>query len=267
MGMHTFLHKRPCVLLFLAFLAFSLLAEGLAQADAVDDLLAAHLSWRAAHPVTKARLRVIGREGSPVGWYYLDQRPASRTEVSIVSVLLGKAELVMRTVKEANVARIFFNEDVYLALDATALSILEGGSGFWEAQNVAAVRAVLSSIFDIQGVVTKTVNGVTYTGIDMDLNLTRWNTFRGSIGANLVTNLPASTVTDVTLFFGPAGELHSMDMLAQIDVQILFYDWTDLTGSNLAQMDDARRPPHAAQQLWTVSMDEAMLRYIARLTQ
>lgn len=256
--------RRVCSIL--VALAIGLLTWAPAWADAVDDLIATHLAWRSAHPLTKARVRVIGREGTPVGWYYLDLRPASRTEVSIISVLLGKAELVMRTVKEASIARIFLNEDVYVVLDATGLSTLAGTSGFWEAQTTGDVRAALRVLFDIVGVTTKTVNGVTYTGIEMDTNNARWDAFRASVGPQLLVNLPATTATKVTLFFGPAGELHSLEMLAAIDVQVLFHDWTDLTGARATEIDGVRRAPHAAQQRWNVPIDEAMLRYIARLT-
>jgi hypothetical protein len=260
--------RRRYVLVILPTLAFLLFSWGLASAQTVtvDDVLMSNLTWRAAHPVTKARLRVLGGDGAPVGRYFLDLRPASLTEVSIMSRLLGKAELVVRTVKEASIGRIFFNEDAYVELDPTALSTL-GSGGFWEAQTVQEMKDSFTEVFDIQGVVTKMVDEVTYTGVDMDLNQTKWDAFRASIGSDLVVNLPANTYTDVTVFFGPSGELHSVEGVASgVTVQILFYDWTDLTGSSLSEMDDARRPPHAAQELLDLPIDEATINYIARLT-
>jgi hypothetical protein len=248
-------------------LALFLLSVGPARADAVDDVLASQLHWRESHPITKARMRVIAGGGAPVGWYYLDLQSAHPTEVSIMSLLLGKSELVMRTVTDGSVGRIFLNEDVYLELDSADMSIL-GGSGFWAATDVPAARAALSGLYDIQGVATKTVDGITYTGIRMQLNPQRWGAFRSTVGPRLMANMVPNISPDLTVYFAFSGELHSVDMeVPDVNVEILFHDWTDLAASRMAELDDARRPPHAKQQRERLPVDEALIKYITKLTQ
>jgi hypothetical protein len=259
---------RPFVTLSIVFaLAFLLLWGDLARADAVDDVLASQFNWRQAHPVSKARMRVIAGGGAPVGWYYLDLRSTTPTEVSIMSLLLGKSELIMRTVTDGNVGHFFFNEDVYLELSSADLSVL-GGSGFWAAQDVAEARAALSGIYDIRGVTTKTVKGTTYDGITMLLNDDRWEVFSATVGPELMANMVPNFTPEMTIYFAPSGELHSLALQGpEINIEVLFHDWTDMTGAKLAELDDVRRPPHSKQKSWDLPLDEALIKYITMLTQ
>lgn len=250
----------------LALMALAMWAETVA-ADEVDDVLATHLSWRQAHPVAKARLRVIGGATAPTGSYYLDLQNPQVATVAIMSVPIGKAEFVVRTVNEAGIGRMFFNEDVYVEFNLSELS-LQGGTAFWEAQDVPAVRTWLGTLFQIKGVSSTTVDGVTYQGIEMELEQDKWEACRAMVRPLLTTDLPQGFWPYVTMYFGPSGELHSLLLKgADIDIAILYYDWTDLVGDRLAEMQDARRLPHADQEKWDEPVDGATLRYLVQLTE
>lgn len=237
------------------------------RVNAVDSVLASQFEWRQAHPVTRARMRVIAGGGAPVGWYYLDLRPAQPIEASIVSLLLGKSELVIRTVTDGSGGTFFLNEDVYLQLDPADLSVL-GGSGFWAARDVAAARKALSGLYDIQGVVPKKVGGITYRGIEMKLSPDRWQAFTATVGPELMANMAPNASPNLTIYFAPSGELHSLAMTGpEINIEVLFYDWTDMKGAKVTELDDAMRAPHSKQQSWDMPIDEALLKYITTLTQ
>lgn len=252
----------------LGALAVALMAmTALSWADAVDDVLSRNLDWRTTNQVSKSKLRLVGGDGAPVGWYYLDLRSGSPGEVSIMNYNLGKTNLVARTVRAPDRAYMFYNEDVYVLLDAAKLQALGSqGLDFWTADTVAEARAALSSLLTITGTTTKTVDGVTYDGIEMSLSAADWDAYRASIDNTLIVNLPQDTFTQITLYFDPQGRLHSIESTGVgVNAELLFYDWTNLSG-NLTEMQDARREPHAGQEQWDMPLDEATLKYIAQIT-
>ena len=126
----------------------------------------------------------------------------------------------------------------------------------------------MSGLYDIQGVATKTVDEIVYTGITMELSPERWEAFRATIGPDLMANMVPNVPPGLTIYFAASGELHSLAMEGpEINIEVLFHDWTDLTGSKMAELGDASRPPHAKQKSWDLPMDEALIKYITKLTQ
>lgn len=250
-----------------AGLVVALLSIAAAVADPVDDILASNLLWRAAHPVSKCRLLQIGGDGAVVGLYYLDLRSSrtnNPTEVTVMSTRLPKSEFVSRMVREASYARIFFNEDVYVELTTTNYQSLTPNK-FWSAQSVPEARAALTEVYDISGTKTNVLDGVSYPGIDLTVNSANWDIYKTTIGTNVIASVPAALPAALTVFFGPSGDLRFIETRTpKVNVEMVFYDWTDLS-AKVAELDDMRIAPHARQERWDVPVDEALFRYLARL--
>lgn len=102
----------------------------------------------------------------------------------------------------------------------------------------------------------------------MQLSPERWQAFSATIGPELMANMVPNYVPDLTVYFAPSGELHSLAMTGpEINIEVVFHDWTELTGAKLTELDDVARPPHEKQASWDLPLDEALIRYITTLTQ